>query len=138
MPQCFVDTFGKKVAVIVDCFELFCETPSGMFNDSLTYSNYKNHHTIKYLIGIAPQGVITFISKGWGGRVSDKHITEKCDILEQFLPGDILMADRGFNIREDVSFYQAELIIPSFTKGKNSCTPWKLKVLANCFSKDSC
>ena len=94
-----------------------------MCNDSLTYSNYKNHHTVKYLIGIAPQGVITFISKGWGGKVSDKYITEKSGILEKLLPGDILMADGGFNIKEDVSFYQAELVIPSFTKGKKQLHP---------------
>ena len=27
MPQCFLDAFGKKVSVIVDCFELFVKHP---------------------------------------------------------------------------------------------------------------
>ena len=53
-----------------------------------------------------------------GGRASDKYITEKCGILENLLPGYILFADREFNIRDDVSFYQARLVIPDFTKGK--------------------
>lgn len=77
MPMCFREAFGKKVAVIIDCFELFSETPSGALNKVYTYSNYKKHQTVKYLIGIAPQGVVTFITPGWGGRTSDKHIVEK-------------------------------------------------------------
>jgi len=36
---------------------------------------------VKYLIGIAPQGKTAFISTGWGGRTSDKHITENCGLL---------------------------------------------------------
>jgi len=36
-----------------------------------TWSNYKKHNTVKFLIGVTPQGTIDFISKGWGGRVSD-------------------------------------------------------------------
>ena len=31
--------------------------------------------TNRYTKGF-PQGVITFISKGWGGRTSDVHLTE--------------------------------------------------------------
>ena len=48
-----------------------------------TYSNYKHHNTVKFLIGITPQGVISFVLKGWGGRVSDKHLTatENCGLL---------------------------------------------------------
>ena len=68
----------------------------------------------KYLIGIAPQGMVTFISNGWGGRTSDKHIVEKSGLLDNLLPGDILMADRGFKISDDVAFYQAKLVIPDF------------------------
>ena len=33
------------------------------------------------------------------------------------------MADRGFNIRDDVSFYQAKLVIPYCTKGKKQLHP---------------
>ena len=62
------------------CFEVFCERPKSLKARAQTYSNYKHHNTVKFLIGIAPQGVITFVSKGWGGQVSDKHITEQCGI----------------------------------------------------------
>ena len=30
MPQCYRLSFGKKVAVIVDCFEVFVERPSSL------------------------------------------------------------------------------------------------------------
>ena len=73
---------------------------------------------MKYLIGIAPQGVITYISDGWGGRTLDKYYTEESGLLENLLPGDVVMVDRGFNIEKSVNFYQAELAIPNFTRGK--------------------
>ena len=123
MPMTFRDNFGKKVVVVLDCFELFTERPSSTVNKVYTYSNYKHHQTVKYLIGIAPQGVITYISDGWGGRTSDKYITEKSGLLENLLPGDVVMVDRGFNIEESVNFYQAELAIPNFTRGKTQLHP---------------
>ena len=123
MPQCFRRDFGQRVVVVMDCFELFTERPSSALNKVYTYSNYKHHQTIKYLIGIAPQGVVTFISDGWGGRTSDKHLTEQSGVLNNLLPGDIVMVDRGFNIEESVRFYQAELAIPSFTRGKSQLHP---------------
>jgi hypothetical protein len=70
------------------------------------------------LIGIAPQGVITFISKGWGGRVSDVYITENCGILDHAVAGDRILADRGFNIPDSANMYCAEVKLPPFTKGK--------------------
>jgi len=47
-----------------------------------TWSQYKHHNTAKFLIGITPQGVTSFISQGWGGRVSDKYLTEQSDLLD--------------------------------------------------------
>ncbi|XP_071390884.1 growth hormone secretagogue receptor type 1-like [Centroberyx affinis] len=64
--------------------------------------SYKHHNTAKYLIAITPQGVISFVSKGWGGRTSDKHITENCGFIKKLSPGDVVLADRGFNVRESL------------------------------------
>ncbi|XP_041914482.1 uncharacterized protein LOC121679845 isoform X2 [Alosa sapidissima] len=74
--------------------------------------------TMKFLIGITPQGSISFISKGWGGRVSDKHVTDNCGILDKLLPGDLVLADRGFDIQDSVGLMCAEVKIPAFTKGR--------------------
>ncbi|XP_025764151.1 uncharacterized protein LOC112847211 [Oreochromis niloticus] len=64
MPPQFTETFGKRVAIIVDCFEIRTERPSNLKARAQTYSHYKGTHTIKYLIGITPQGAISFISRG--------------------------------------------------------------------------
>ena len=84
MPEDFKRGFEKCVCVI-DCFEVFCERPRDLMARAQTYSHYKHHNTVKFFIGITPQGVIAFISKGWGGRVSDKYLTENCGILDNLL-----------------------------------------------------
>lgn len=69
MPMAFRQAFGCKVAVIIVCFEVFIERPSNLLARAQTWSNYKHHHTVKFLVGIAPQGYVSYISSAWGGRV---------------------------------------------------------------------
>ena len=118
-PACYRASFGKKVVVIIDCFEVFIDRPSNLLGRASTWSSYKHHNTVKVLLGIAPHGVVSFVSVAWGGRVSDKHLTNHCGILNHLLPGDVVLADRGFDISESVGIMQARLHIPSFTKGKD-------------------
>uniref|UniRef100_A0A672T219 THAP-type domain-containing protein n=1 Tax=Sinocyclocheilus grahami TaxID=75366 RepID=A0A672T219_SINGR len=110
--------FGNRVAAIVDCFDIFIERPSNLQARAQTFSSYKHSHTLKYLISITPQGIISFISQGWGGRTSDKRITENCGFLDKLLPGDLVLADRGFDLKESVGLMCAEVKVPAFTKGQ--------------------
>nr|XP_055024600.1 uncharacterized protein LOC129414559 [Misgurnus anguillicaudatus] len=118
MPHQFLEAFGKRVAIIVDCFEIRTERPSNLKARAQAFSHYKGTHTIKYLIGITPQGAVSFISKGWGGRASDKQITENCGFRNKLLPGDLVLADRGFDIKDSVGMMCAEVKVPAFTKGR--------------------
>ena len=68
MPYSFRRNYGLSVISIIDCFEIFIEKPSNLLAKSCTWSSYKHYNTAKYLISITPQGVINFISRGWGGR----------------------------------------------------------------------
>ena len=66
MPQCFKFSFGNKTTVIIDCFEIFCVKPTNLLARAQTFSSYKHHNTVKVLIGITPQGCISFVSEAWG------------------------------------------------------------------------
>ena len=87
-----------------------------------TFSNYKSHYTIKYLIGITPAGVVSFLSAGWGGRASDKEITLKSGFLDKLTHGDCVLADRGFLVEEELVTRRAVLCIPVSTRGKKQMT----------------
>ena len=69
-------------------------------------------NTAKVFIAMCPQGVTTFISPAWGGRVSDKLLTVHFGYLNKLLPGDCVLADQGFDIAEDVARMQTTLHIP--------------------------
>ena len=127
MPMDFRKYFGVKVAIITDCFEIFIERPSNLLARSETWSNYKHHNTVKYLIGITPQGAVSFLSQGWGGRVTDKHLTENSGLLQKLLSGDVVLADRGFDIRESVGLMCAEVKIPAFTRGQKQLSPLEVE-----------
>ena len=62
---------------------------------------------------------ILYLSSCWGGRVSDKYLTQNYGFLNLLEYGDRVLADRGFNISEDLALFGATLAIPSFTKGKS-------------------
>ena len=101
MPQAFKDAY-PKTRVIIDCTEIYIEMTTSFCSQSATYSSYKIHNTAKWLIGISPAGYPSFISELYAGCTSNKQITKDCGILNMLEPVDDLMADRGFDIEDDM------------------------------------
>lgn len=121
MPACFREAFGEKNVVIIDCFEVFIENPSNLRSSAECWSSYEHYKTAKHLITIRPQGTICSISEDWGGRASDKCITENSDgFINRIEPGYGVLADRGFLIEETLHLLGVKLNIPAFTKGNVS------------------
>ena len=63
MTMDFTKHFPKCV-VVIDCFEIFLERPTNLLARAQTYSSYKHHNTVTYLIGMTPQGTVSYISEG--------------------------------------------------------------------------
>ena len=118
MPPAFKSLY-PKCCCIIDCSEVFIEMPASFSARSQNYSDYKKHNTFKFLIGITPCGGICFLSKCWGGRVSDKQLTQESNFFSYLEDGDVVLADRGFTISEDLAVHGAKLEIPAFTRGKS-------------------
>ena len=110
----------RKCVVIIDCFEIFIKRPTSQTPRAQTWSNYKHHNTVKFLIGITPHGSVAFISQGWGGRTSDVYLTENCSILQKLLPGDLVLADRGFTIEVAAGLYCAKFKFLPLPEEKNN------------------
>lgn len=73
------------------------------------------------MIGIAPNGLVTFVSRLWVDNTSDRHIVLQGTILPKLSTGDVIMADKGFTI-EDLLPVDVGLNIPPRIPGQRQMT----------------
>ncbi|XP_017560052.1 uncharacterized protein LOC108431431 [Pygocentrus nattereri] len=106
--DCF--TVSLEKAVSVDVNPLGATSTTEMVTQSLHPASVSE---LKYVIGVAPQGVVMFVSRGSPGNVSDKTLVQSCGLLCKLLPGDVVLAERDFDIGDLVGACRAELKITS-------------------------
>lgn len=123
MPPMFKQLYPDLVSII-DCTEIRMETPSSLDKQSICYSSYKSHTTMKALVGITPNGAISFVSALYSGSISDPEIIEKSGFLNYVHKGDLIMADKGFLIQDQLAGVGARLVTPNFLSDKGQFT-WK-------------
>ena len=101
LPCAFQRSYPDTYAII-DGSEIFIETPSDLFMQSSTWSQYKHHNTAKFLVGCTPNGAISFTSAVFVGFISDVQLTSASGFLVALedKPGISIMADRGFTIKD--------------------------------------
>ena len=123
LPSGFKEKYPTTFAII-DGSEVFIETPSDLQMQSSTWSQYKHHNTVKFLVACTPNGAICFISPVYVGSISDVELTKLSGLLEKLedKPGISIMADRGFTIKDLLAKLNIELNIPPFLNEQKQLT----------------
>ncbi|GFT74826.1 uncharacterized protein NPIL_143271, partial [Nephila pilipes] len=127
IPAQFMRENWSNVTALIDCSEIFIDRPFNLDSRAGTFSHYKNHNTVKFLLACSPSGRVTFVSHLFGGRTSDKQIIQLSGFLEKTKPGDVIFADRGFPVKDLVAERNATLVLPASTKGKQQLSSKELQ-----------
>jgi hypothetical protein len=100
-PKSVIQKFGQaRIFMLLDATEAFADTASMKTVNSILYSAYKHHSTMKWLVGADPIGTVwnDSISDGHGGSVSDPVFTQITKFLKQVPFGAAVEVDKGFLI----------------------------------------
>ena len=116
IPVCF-EGF-EDVRVVLDCIEIFIQQPKNLCYQQITHPVYKNRQTCKFMTGVTPAGNISYISRAYGGRTSDKDIFNNCDIKKLLQPGDGIMVDKSLMIDDECKSNNWILYRPAFAEEK--------------------
>lgn len=82
----------------MDATETIQDVPSDINSQSLSYSSYKSRQTVKAGTSVSPNSALVFSSNLYPGSTSDAAIVDHCRVLQQLKAGDLILADKGFNI----------------------------------------
>ena len=117
-PHTFRTKYPKTYAII-DGSEIFLQMPSDLHMQSSMWSQYKHHHTAKFLIACTSNGAICYVSPVFVGSISDVELTRVSGFLTKLKNkrGIAIMADRGFTIRDMLKQLNGELNLPPFMEG---------------------
>ncbi|ESO95567.1 hypothetical protein LOTGIDRAFT_98629, partial [Lottia gigantea] len=101
--------------------------PNSKIRNSEMYSNYKSNTTMKGLLGITPNGMMSFVSSLYTGSISDKEITKQSGFKNLLEVGDEVMVDKGFIIQDLLTAKGAKVAIPPFLKQMDQLTKTQVK-----------
>lgn len=104
--------------IVIDCTDLEIAAPKLMSIQNATYSSYRGMNSFKVIVGVAPNAVITYISKLYPGSISDKEIVQQSGFLNNMSTGDLILADKGFLIQDIVPNGVSVNIPPFLENGK--------------------
>lgn len=108
----------SDVALIFDCTEIEIQKPQILCCQLLTYSTYKGRFTLKFLTACTPGGLLSYVSRAYGGRVSDKAIFEQSGIIQLLNKPEKIMVDKGFLIDDVCLQHGIKIVRPPFLRRK--------------------
>ena len=121
MPSCFKGF--EETAVVLDCSEVHIQRLKCAACRIKIYSQYKSDFTFKFMTGVTPGGMLTFVSKAYGGRASDKAIFEQSNFINSLQKDrDAVMIDKDFLIDDVCAARGIKIIRPPFLRSAKQFT----------------
>ena len=124
--EIFLKSVYEKYCVMIDCTEVFTERRKSSAQ-AVTWSDYKHPYTFKCLVGITPSGFISFLCSCYGGRASDRFITRDNGFYYLLERDDGVMAERGFQVQEDLLLHFCRLVVPPGARVKSQMTKFEVR-----------
>lgn len=119
MPKSFAEFSSARASM--DAIETTQDIPGHLDTQAMAYSSYKSRHTVKAVTCVAPNGAVTYCSPLYPGSTSDVAIVRHSKVLEKFKPGDLILADKGFTIHDQLP-QGVCLNIPAFLSSRGQFT----------------
>src|ERR1051326_2949332 len=85
-----------EVALIVDAKEQPFRRPDGWDNQKPFYSGKRKQHTVKYQVGVTPEGRVGTVSVSVPGSVHDLRLLRGSGLLDRLAEGDGVMTDKAY------------------------------------------
>ncbi|XP_061634439.1 uncharacterized protein si:dkey-56d12.4 isoform X1 [Phyllopteryx taeniolatus] len=105
MPAEFRERFPNTTC-FVGCGESVLRKPQGRCSPSM----------VKYLLAVAPCGLIMFMSPAYSGRCRHDDMALESGLLDLLVPGDEVMTPGGFAIKGLLFKRQVKLVVSSLSK----------------------
>ena len=108
---------------MIDGIEVYVQRPSSLQVQPHTYSTYKSGNAVKALVGVDANGALMYVSQLYQGYISDKQLIRRSGFLEvlkykieisEIRYGDAIMADKGFNIDDELDELGIKLNQPPY------------------------
>ena len=119
MPAAFGESSNARVSV--DCTEVEFDIPKSLRMRNLLFSNYKQRHTGKGGVCVAPNATVVWASRLYPGSTSDNALVEHSKLLDYFVEGDVILADKGNTFHKDLP-NGVSLNTPVFLRDKDHFT----------------
>jgi hypothetical protein len=85
-----------EVRLIVDAKEQPFRRPDGWGNPKTFYSGKRKQHTVKYQVGVTPEGRVGSVSVSVPGGVHDRTLLRSSGLLDRRGEGEEVMTDKAY------------------------------------------
>ena len=132
MPRAFHDLY-PTTRVIVDTIEIPIAQPVDAYSQNQTFSNLSKRNTVKAMVGITPNGAVSYISDCYPGSTSDRRVVEDSNLYKHasrlFDEGDSIMADAKVAIEDLFAPFGVSVNLPATLEEKRHAGPKTKRML---------
>ena len=75
----------ESCRIVIDYTDIEVAAPGLMSQQNATYSSYRGMNSFKVIVGVAPNGVITYVRRLYPGSILDKTIVQQSGLLKVHL-----------------------------------------------------